>query len=95
MIFYKHPLIYALYPGDYKATDFANGGKRPKNRRNPSYIPRELFAIALMDLVSEGKAEGPVADAVRSLGNSVGSDVPRLRAAIEGWYDGAMDRVAG
>lgn len=41
---YKHPLIFGLFQGDYGAT----------SKNLPSYIPARSFALALMDLVSEG-----------------------------------------
>ncbi len=41
-IFYRHPLVYGLFRGDYNPKDSGN---------LPSYIPSRTFAITLMDLV--------------------------------------------
>lgn len=93
---YNHPLISSLYRGKYVPTQF--DGLRTSSSSsgvNPAYIPRQQFALALMDLVAQGKVEGPVAEAVGLLRETVGGDVERLRSEIESWYDGAMDRASG
>lgn len=41
---YNHPLIFGLFKGDYQ----------PKSKDLPSYIPTRNFALALMDMVSNG-----------------------------------------
>ena len=42
--FYNHPLIYSLFSGKYV----------PRGRNLPSYIPSQMFALALLDLVRRG-----------------------------------------
>lgn len=77
----------------------------------PSYIPREVFAVSLIDLLSTGKmvagegAEAPgeatkkaherLVVSMEALRRVVGDDIARVRAEVEGWYDGAMDRASG
>jgi len=46
--FYEHPLVYSLF-----AKPYTPGGKNL-----PSYIPARNFALALMDLIGEGGAQG-------------------------------------
>ena len=46
--FYRHPIIASLYEGDYS----------PKGRHLPSYIPRENFSLALLDIVSRASVVG-------------------------------------
>ena len=87
--FYNHPLIYALHRG----TRDAGAVRSP--RQLPSYIPRETFAAALLQL-KEGKDAPPqLKQAVDSLKKVAGSDATALRREVEGWYDAAMDRVSG
>jgi hypothetical protein len=45
---YKHPLVYSLYAKPYT----------PGAKTLPSYIPARNFALALMDLVAKGGAQG-------------------------------------
>jgi hypothetical protein len=94
--FYDHPLISSLYRGNYVPTEF-DGLKTSSTSSsvNPAYIPRRQFALALLDLVEQGKAGGPVANAVGLLRESVSGDIEQLRLEIESWYDGAMDRASG
>lgn len=77
----------------------------------PSYIPREVFAVSLIDLLSTGKmvtgkgaealgeetkqAHDRLVQSMEALQRVVGNDVARVRAEVEGWYDGAMDRASG
>jgi hypothetical protein len=62
----------------------------------PSYIPREAFSAAVMDLLeSEGGGGDRLKQAVAALGARHGSSPAAIRRAVEGWYDGAMDRASG
>ncbi len=73
----------------------------------PSYIPRETFAAALLDLLKTQKESmkepGPsdlgkidsIVRAYDALNRLSGGDLGRVRTEIEGWYDGAMDRASG
>jgi hypothetical protein len=60
----------------------------------PSYIPREVFSAAVMDLLQteSGKQFQQVVDAFAT---RQGLNVAGTRRALEGWYDGAMDRASG
>jgi hypothetical protein len=60
----------------------------------PSYIPREAFSAAVMDLLeSEGGAR--LKQAIAALSARHGVSPAATRRALEGWYDGAMDRASG
>jgi hypothetical protein len=102
--FYKHPVIFALYKGNYE-----KGGKNL-----PSYIPRQSFSLALLDVLTKASETGSLltVDSLRAaLGkNPAPNAVQRVvllalgtgerslddvRKAIEDWYDGTMDRVSG
>ena len=45
---YKHPLVASLYKGDY----------HPGGKDLPSYIPRQNFSVALLDLVCKASETG-------------------------------------
>jgi hypothetical protein len=94
---YEHPLIAAMYAGDYAATRFDADGKKVGggSRQSPSYIPRQQFALALLDLARAGEVEGKVHEALETMRQSVGGDIERLRTEVESWYDGAMQRASG
>lgn len=63
----------------------------------PSYIPPAAFAKALVDIVTDEKAlaspslDGPLAPFLRE----AQGDADKLKAALEQWYDDAMDRFGG
>jgi len=139
-LLYRHPLIAALYSGNYETMQFdANDGRpivsespivnflswvwpvRVKgSRRKPTYIPRRQFAQALLDLARNGELQGaaartvlalrPPADAsaipnddegavqalvAEAINAATGEEFETLRAEIESWYDGTMDRASG
>ena len=120
--FYEHPLISALYKGDYD--DAVVGWLRswiPFVGRNklPSYIPAANFAQAVFQLArADGQAansmtpnatlaigdlrnwvaSGPADKlklAVQSALDTADGDLHAAQAALEKWYDSAMERVAG
>lgn len=120
--FYDHPLISALYKGDYD--DAVVGWLRswiPFVGRNklPSYIPAENFAKAVFQLARAdsqaansmtpnatlvvGDLRNWVASsppdglklAVQSALDSAGGELQAAQAAVEKWYNSAMERVAG
>jgi hypothetical protein len=120
--FYDHPLIAALYKGDYD--DAVVGWLRswiPFVGRNklPSYIPAANFAQAVFQLArADGQAansmtanatlaigdlrnwvaSGPndkLKQAVQSALDTADGDLHAAQAAMEKWYDSAMERVAG
>lgn len=88
--FYDHPLVFALYRQDYSGL----GGW---SRQLPSYIPRDIFAAALLQLRAAGElASQPKLEAlVESIETMTGADTDRVRRELERWYDGAMDRASG
>jgi len=68
--------------------------------RNPSYIPADLFAVAVMstDLVKEykaNKAAGKVPAVLESIIEKANGDTAKEVAAIEKWFNDTMDRVSG
>lgn len=88
--FYAHPLIKALY----------------RRGRGPSYIPSELFALAVLDLhlpqvVGEsgpdfsGVPSPQVRDSLRLLWREAGGEVGAFRHNVEKWFDDTMERVSG
>ncbi|MFG1228734.1 hypothetical protein [Xanthobacter wiegelii] len=84
------------------------GGTSPKGR--PSYVPARNFTLALLSLVSQGSQADTMVDIRRTVGalpdgklkqalatlmESAGADLDSFRAAVDGWYDQAMDRLNG
>jgi hypothetical protein len=63
---YEHPLVYSLFAKPYS----------PGAKTLPSYIPARNFALALMDLVGEGGAQGATGPGARGA-------IITLRATIE------------
>jgi len=120
--FYDHPLISALYKGDY---DDALVGWLRKwipfvgRSKLPSYIPAESFAKTVLQLArADNQAAGLMTPnatlafgdlrnwaastppdglklAVQSALDSAGGELSAAQAALEQWFDGAMQRVAG
>ena len=89
--FYKHPLVYALYKGEYDVA-----GKHKRRKMLPSYIPRETFAAVLLDL--HKRHDGPGRDKLDALMTGFAHLAPgsaKLRREVESWFDGAMDRASG
>ena len=94
--FYRHPLVSGLYRGDYTALPTDGPARARGDRINlPSYIPRETFATAVMEIVG-GSSSAKMKTAVEALAARTGvTDVAGTRRDIEAWYDGAMDRASG
>ena len=67
---------------------------RPCTTRTPSYIPRELFADAMIDLYRGGRLTTAAAT-LNALYRSAGGDPAVWRTKIMAWYDAAMDRATG
>lgn len=89
--FYEHPLIYALYRGEYAYVE-----RRKLGRKLPSYIPRETFATVLLDLArAEARGETNLNTLIAGFGAAAQQGGARLRREVEGWFDGAMDRASG
>jgi hypothetical protein len=102
--FYDHPLIFALHRGGrtepgsemVNATEDYVAPDREARKHLPSYIPRETFAAALLDLLRSGEAQNPkLIQAYDGLNRLTGGDLGKLRTEVESWYDGAMDRASG
>jgi hypothetical protein len=104
--FYNHPLIYGLHRGqrrsativqDAGTTKRAPGTLTGLNRHDlPSYIPRETFAAALLDLLGSGRITHQQLDrAFYGLDRLSGGNLQLVRRELEDWYDGAMDRASG
>ena len=123
--FYAHPLIKSLYTRSWFEGKGRSGG--------PAYIPSRQFALALLDVASNGgipalptppaSAEdatpsarasavahllaginanaqlgaipADVAQALRTLVSDAGGDMEKVKANVQTWFDGSMDRVAG
>lgn len=94
-IFYNHPLVFALFNGEYKTSRKIWFLGRDKGGDLPSYIPRDIFSAVILDLESAGAAGGGAAGVVESYRRLYGGDVAMLKANLESWYDGVMDRAAG
>src|SRR5262249_21323555 len=75
---YNHPLVYSLYPNDYKS-----GAKNL-----PSYIPARNFALALMDLVGERCAQGATGSGSTSAAEGA---MTTLRSTIQANADFPQD----
>lgn len=88
--FYTHPLIFALYRGVYPAEGATD---RRVGANLPSYIPRDLFSAAVLDLVKTVASNARIAEVVEKLGASV--NLAQRKANLESYYDGVMDRIAG
>ena len=70
--------------------------------RKPSYIPADIFALALMsnDVVqayknTPGAAKSPLPEALALLLDKTNIDPAKEQAKIEKWYNDTMDRVSG
>lgn len=68
--------------------------------RKPSYIPADIFAIAVMstDLVKDYKANqtaGNVPPALAAIIDKAAGDVTKEVIAVEKWFNDTMDRVSG
>jgi hypothetical protein len=87
--FFKHPLIYSLYSGEYeRGRTKGRPGWFEKGGNLPSYIPAMNFAHALMDLA----ARGPRTD-VGSDGAAPLLSLSGLRANIQNLQNADVQRV--
>lgn len=83
--FYDHPLISALYKGDYD----------PKKHRNlPSYIPPRTFALALLDLLRPAQADTvPAPGVAQAQANVAVNPMFQLRNAVSSNPNEAIKRA--
>ncbi|HTS54858.1 MAG TPA: hypothetical protein VMH26_16420 [Burkholderiales bacterium] len=92
--FYRHPLIQSL--GNPKA----NGV-----RTHPSYLPANLFAVVLLDVVTPPQADQKPAEdqavarelrtALRTVTGATDAGLEEARKRVEVWFDDVMDRASG
>lgn len=83
---YEHPLVGSLYFGSYP-----DATRRLVRRRLPSYIPRESFSAAVIDLVSRSARSDAGASSIETLRRGIrGLPDNALRRALE-----TITRVAG
>jgi hypothetical protein len=107
-LFYEHPLVSGLFPGQPKLTAFADNGKPAgalldravkavKERTNlPSYIPREVFSTVIDDLITANAQPSQKFDAAyQALVRISGGNPAGTKVALEQWFDSAMDRASG
>lgn len=80
--FYNHPLIYALFRGNY----------RRGSSRLPSYIPPSHFARAALDIAHQLNQDSTVR---RLLNTTMPTSGRTLIQEMEEHYDSAMERVSG
>lgn len=102
---YRHPLIYPLYLQDYQSRSF--DGAAPiawwRSYQLPTYIPRETFAAALVDLMDPSRVGADLPEAVEesfreawaALCKVAGNDAAKMRTEVALWYDAAMERAGG
>jgi hypothetical protein len=93
--FYNHPLIFSLFPDGYVTRVKSKWFGRSSAPNLPSYIPRDLFSGAVLDMVRRGEASDHVKKLVGRIQEMQGSDLSRTRTQLENWFDGTMDRAAG
>lgn len=88
---FEHPLIFGLYSGKYSGGATGQPGLLTSGKNLPSYIPARSFALTLLDLATH---DAGAAQLLKSIDAPRG-DSARAIAAIEAWYDSAMERVGG
>ncbi len=85
------------------------GALRREKDAPPSYMAPSAFALTIMDLVTKpgsidfddlengikGLPDGCVRTALLATIQTAGKDLTKAQAAIENWFNGAMDRVSG
>lgn len=66
-----------------------------KGEHNPSYIPTEGFARAVLDLYQSQRLPAGAAVVVNKLLGNSGQTIDQQRAVVEKWFDDSMDRASG
>jgi hypothetical protein len=69
----------------------------------PSYVPSDMFATAVLDVIRGKETASDLATAAKNSGipalgkmaDEVGADAAMLKKRIEAWFDAGMERVAG
>ena len=81
--FYTHPMIASLYDGDYKAG----------SRKLPSYIPRQSFSLAVLDIAAKAtEIDSPLSlDSLKKGLAGVSEPNPVQRVVLTALSSGAND----
>lgn len=104
---YNHPLVRGL--ASKGGSSLSAEADHPVDRPMPSYIPADVFSLALHDVwksqpVVKGGATDELAKALEPIfasagatvsKTSTGDDADKARKNIEVWYDAAMERSSG
>ena len=96
-------LVKQLYDNPFiKSLSQPAISRKSREPRKPSYIPANLFTLALMstDVVQAYKnnpsaATSPIPETLASFIRMANIDPAKGLASIEKWYDDTMDRVSG
>lgn len=88
--FYRHPLIFPLFSGDYKPASGIGPTKLP------SYLPSPSFAKAVEDLARSGQMNSAQVTRIMNLANDLsGGGAGSAQKHLEAWFDSAMERLSG
>jgi hypothetical protein len=81
---------------------------RRESPRYPSYLPKDMFSLALLDQIGAvGKSGGELRQAIEAVPDDqvkrvllayyrgAAGDARRFRAGVESWFDQGMERVSG
>lgn len=102
-----HGMLFGLYQGDTKVptdADLKEWRLRRDVQNLPSYIPKESFAKALIDLHYDANGDATLSKATPSesfskafsaIRRQAGGDPALLQAEVERWYDATMERATG
>ncbi|HEY0141333.1 MAG TPA: hypothetical protein VGF48_10590 [Thermoanaerobaculia bacterium] len=89
-VFYQHPLIYSLFPGELRERKQVDAPRVwASGRGMPSYIPARNFALALMDIA----ARGPVTSTATADATAPAITLENLRANILNVQSPAVRRI--
>lgn len=108
---YSHPLIYGLFPGEYRPRRSWGAFLKSWGRTNlPSYISARNFSSALLDIAVHSRPGAPgrslketleqlpnahVRRVLLSLASAAGEDMALFRENVETWFNSAMERLSG
>lgn len=87
---YRHPLISSLYRGGYDGEKITSGRFAPYHSNLPAYIPKENFALAMMDLVVRGT---DVTNPLTARAGAMRIEVGSVRAQVATLQNPAVQRV--
>ncbi len=105
---YNHPLIRALsqdtlYTKSAKSQAKLTASPTQTNAfkvRKPSYIPSDIFALALKDVLQQQREAGDVINFTVPAGvqvslEKINIDLEKDLLGMEAWFNSTMDRVSG